>query len=72
MPEKMYNVEVLLEHKEGKKWFYFAQTKTKDAAVTIASQHQGGDALDFRIRKVVKTIVWKESRDNASKREAHS
>lgn len=56
MPEITYNVEFY----DTKKWFYIARAWSKEYAIGIASRHGGSK---MRIRKVVKTVVWKSKKE---------
>jgi len=62
MPETMYNVEV--KFKGSKRWEYVAQHYYKEQATRLAvvrwsNSRQTHPDAKFRVRKVVKTVVWK-------------
>ena len=59
MSEIRYNIEIkpLLEHK----WWYSTQTNNLAYAIKLA-ERLAPHKRNVRIRKVVKTIVWKPKR----------
>lgn len=54
MPETVYNVEI----KPDNKWWYHSQHWTLEYAISVASRLK----IKARIRKVVKTVVWKQKK----------
>lgn len=70
MSQTNYNIEILFPN--TKKWQYVNQTSTLHWAMVYANGAYTMNAAKMvRIRKVVKTIVWK-GKGNAKATEPHS
>lgn len=62
MSETKYNVEVKIL--DDAKWTYWVQASSLDYAIHLANRRSAEERgfVKYRIRKVVKTIVWQEGK----------